>query len=201
MRRRVAVACVLLIVGLAAAALTTLNVIRGSGQHDDGAGVLASNNQIVSVLSAMDPAANSDGTWTFGLRLCQSDLAAPPPVLIAVRPREVVGTGFRHLGTLRRSFDQTADHTRIISVNGFPPPKDLVPDDLVEAEGTVIDEACHQEYVAPMIEVLVGFERVGNSGGGWRGILVDYQVAEGARTLHVDLDWLICGSAVPLCDP
>jgi hypothetical protein len=201
MRRRVIVAGVVLIAGLTAAALTTFNVIRGSGPHDDGAGVLASNNQVVSVRMGMDPAPNPDGTWTFGLRLCQSDLSAPPPILSAVRPREVVGTGFRHLGTLLRSFDQTADHTRIMSVNGFPPPRDLVPDVLVEAEGTVIDEACHQEHVAPMIEVLVGFERVGDTGGGWSGILVDYQAADGARTLRVDLDWLICGSTVPMCDP
>jgi hypothetical protein len=201
MRRRVSVAGAVLIVALIAAAMTTLNVIRGSGPHDDGAGVLASNDQVVSVRSALDPAANPDGSWTFGLRLCQSDPSAPPPVLSAVRPREVVGTGFRHLGTLSRAFDETANHTRIMSVNGFPPPRDLVPDDLLEAEGTVIDVACHQEYEAPMIEVLVGFERVGDSGGGWSGILVDYQVADDARTLHVDLDWLICGSAVPVCDP
>jgi hypothetical protein len=201
MRRRVAVACVLLIVGLTAAALTTLNLIRGSGPHDDGAGVLASNSQVVSVRMGMDPAPNLDGTWTFGLRLCKADASAPPPVLSAVRPREVVGTGFRHLGTLSRAFDQTASHTRISSVIGFPPPEDMVPDDLVEAEGTVIDEACHQEHVAPMIEVLVGFERVGDTGGGWSGILVDYQVADSARTLHVDLTWLICGSDVPMCDP
>lgn len=201
MRRRVAVALIVLIVGLGAAALTTLNLTRGSGQHDDGAGVLASNGQVVSARMGMDPAANFDGTWTFGLRLCRADPAAPPPVLSAVRPREVVGTGFRHLGTLLRSFDQTASHTRISSVNGYPPPRDLVPDVLVEAEGTVIDEACHKEYVAPMIEVLVGLKRVGDTGGGWSGILVDYQVADDARTLHVDLEWLICGSAVPLCDP
>lgn len=199
--RRVGVAGVLLIVAITAAALTTLNLLRGSGPHDDGAGVLASNNQVVSVRMGMDPAPNPDGTWTFGLRLCQSDLSAPPPVLTAVRPREVVGTGFRHLGTLLRSFDQTASHTRISSVIGFPPPRDLVPDVLVEAEGSIIDQACHQEYVAPMIEVLVGFERVGNTGGGWSGILVDYEVADDARTLHVDLAWLICGSDVPMCDP
>lgn len=201
MRRRGAVAGVLLIVGLVVAALTTLNVIRGSGPHDDGAGVLASNGQVVSVRMGMDPASNPDGTWTFGLRLCQSDASAAPPVLTAVRPREVVGTGFRHLGTLLRSFDQTASHSLISSVIGFPPPDDMVPDVLVEAQGTVIDEACHQAYVAPMIEVLVGFERVGDSGGGWSGVLVDYTVAGDARTLHVDLGWFICGSAVPMCDP
>jgi hypothetical protein len=202
MRRRAAVACVLLIVGLTAAALTTLNLTRGSGQHDDGAGALSSRNEVgVSELSAVDPAAFPGGSWTFGLRLCRADPSAPPPVLSAVRPHQVVGTGFRHVGTVIRSFDQTADHTRIISVNGFPPPEDLVPDDLVKAEGTMIDEPCHEEYVAPMIEVLVGFERVGNTGGGWSGILVDYKVADDARTLRVDLEWLICGSAVPLCDP
>ena len=65
----------------------------------------------------------------------------------------------------------------------------------------MIDEACHQEFEAPMVEVLVGFERVGDSGGGWSGILVDYMVADDPRTLLVNLEWLICGSAVPLCDP
>ena len=200
MRRGVAVASVLLIVGLTAAALTT-DVIRGSGQHDDGAGVLASRNVVVYELSAVDPAANPDGSWTFGLRLCQSDQSAPPPVLLAVRPRQVVGTGFRHVGTLLRSFNQTASHTRIISVNGFPPPRDLVPDALVEAKGAVVDEGCHQEFASPMIEVLVGFKRVGNTGGGWSGVLVDYKVADADRTLYVDLTWLICGSAVPMCDP
>ena len=175
--------------GLASVALTQTD------RHLDGAGPLASLNGPGYERMAVDPAGSPSGTWTYGLRLCLAS-GSDPAVLHSVGPSTAVGSGFRLLGTKVREFFATNQHTGIIGVAGFPPPRDMVPDPLADVAGYSVKTACTIVPSAPYTELLVGLGLQSDDGGGWRGIEIAYSVGGRDHVLVLNHDLLICGRAV-----
>lgn len=180
--------------GLASVALTQTD------RHLDGAGPLASLAGPGYERMAVDPAGSPSGTWTYGLRLCLAS-GSDPAVLHSVGPSTAVGSGFRLLGTKVREFFATNQHTGIIGVNGFPPPRNMVPDPLADVAGYSVKTACTIAPSAPYTELLVGLGLQGDDGGGWRGIEIAYSLGGRDHVLVINHDLMICGRAVDCSGP
>jgi hypothetical protein len=173
-------------------------VALGPEHHADGGGPLSSLLPGTRIGNALDPTAS--GRVTFGIELCLltgQDVA----VIDAVGPSATVGTGFRFIGSLARTFDPEpgvdSRHEPIVGVEGFPPPATFAPDHLSDAIGYRVQVRCsHDQPPQTYTELLLGFERDGTTGGGWRGIDVGY--AFGGRHRIVSLAYDVCfqGSAV-----
>ncbi len=166
-------------------------------RHLDGAGPLASLNGPGSEMMAVDPAAAGHPTsWTYGLRLCLAS-GTDPAVIESVTPAVSVGTGYRFLGAGIRRFQPTQDHTTVISLSAWPPPRDEVPDTLADIHGYAVTTPCSQPVnSAPYTELMIGLGLDGDDGGGWNGIEVGYTVAGRHRVLVIAHDLFICGPAV-----
>ena len=176
-------------------ALLFLGAIPSS--HADGAGPLASSAQPGSESMSVDPSAGAT-EWTFGTRLCvQPGTAAA--TLGSIAPTKTVGIGWRLLGTGVRSFSPSAAHMPIISVAGYPPPSQQVPDAILPVASYVVTTVCSDDPAAPYTELLLGLARTGNDGGGWQGIDIDYEVGGLERRLILDHSFLICGDSNPVC--
>ena len=187
--------------GIVATSSLALAVIAGwvllqGGAHPDGGGELGSLGVPVDDGMRVDPA-SGDTAWTFGVPLC---LAAgdTPAVLQDVRPVSEDGRGFRYLGSRVRTFTATEEHTPIISIGGWPPPP---------GNGSRCAQPCRRlrgVHAVPgdvtgdrdYTELLLGFERVGEDGGGWKGRDVDYSVNGDRKTLQIDHDMRICDTEV-----
>lgn len=193
------VALGIVIVALAAGVVLGPPALRS---HADGDGLLASNGRPVPESMSVDPNRSADA-WTFGIRLC----TVPPDREVDLRDisaRNTLGTGFKYLGARVRTFTQTTTHTPIISVAGFPPPPGFVPDQLDPVNGTAVTAACSNGIGQPYTELLVGMGRVGSGrvgddGGGWQGILIDYTSGGQQYRLSLDHNLLICGRSDPIC--
>jgi hypothetical protein len=182
--------------GVAALVLALSVVLGSTTRHGDGQGPLASLNESGSESMAVDPTRTGATSWTYGIRLCvqSSDV---PAVVEGVAPTATVGDGFRMVGLGLREFDPSADHAPIISVDGYPPPRRDVPDTPASVPGFVVRTPCALDPTSRYTELLVGLERIGAAGGGWRGLDVTY-TADGRRyVLAIEHDLLICGPAIP----
>ena len=112
----------------------------------------------------VDPA-SGDASWTFGVPLCLLSGDAPP-VLEDVSPVTVDGDGFQYLGSRVRTFTRTEANTPVVSIGGWPPPPDTVPDQLNPVDGYIVSAPCAATSEGPSYtELLLGFERVGSDGG------------------------------------
>jgi hypothetical protein len=167
-------------------------IVLGPDRHQDGDGPLSSLPKGTSIGNALDPTAS--GRATFGLELCLLE-GGDVATIESVGPTLEVGTGAKFLGALARTFDvevgAESDHEPIGSVDGFPPSPSYAPDNLSEAVGYPVQVRCHRD--GPPVtytELLLGFERAGATGGGWRGIDVGY-VFEG-RHRTVSLSYRLC---------
>jgi hypothetical protein len=171
---------------------------RGPDHHADGAGPLSSLGPGTKIGQAVDPTAS--GRVTFGVELCLlggEDVA----VIDAIEPSATVGTGFRFLGSLIRTFDPEpgvdSPHEPIGSVAGFPPPDHYAPDHLSDAVGYAVQVRCrHDRPPQTYTELLLGFERTGDTGGGWHGIDVGYSYAGRHRVVSLAYDLCFLGSLV-----
>ena len=115
-------------------------------------------------------------------------------MLLDVRPVKVDGGGLRYLGSRVRTFTPTEADTPIVSIGGWPPPEDAVPDQLSPIAGFGVATPCAATSVGPTYtELLLGFERVGEDGGGWEGLYVDYLVNGERKTLQIDHDMRSAG--------
>jgi hypothetical protein len=168
-------------------------------RHADGAGAVASRGGPGGEAMAVDPRGGGSA-WTYGMRLCVTDRAAPA-VIQSVGPVRTIGSGFRFLGARLREFYPSRDHMPIISVSGYPPPAAHVPDATVEAVGARVTTLCSMEYPSDYTELLIGLGLTSDDGGGWKGVEVRYTAGGRSRTLVVDHDLLICGASVPDCSP
>lgn len=170
-------------------------------RHADGAGPLGSEGAPVGTGSKMDSRGGQYNEWTYGVRLCRMSDDAPP-VLEDLSPTEVVGDGFRVVGASVREFAvDWSSHAPIITVTGYPPPPQDVPDQLHALEGFAVTSPCpvpgsDGEVPENYTELLVGLARVGNGGGGWRGLEIAYTAAGRHRVLVIQHDLLVCGLAV-----
>lgn len=194
LKRRGAVFGIVAILSLALAVIAGWVLLQG-GAHPDGGGELGSLGVPVHDGMRVDPA-SGDTAWTFGVPLC---LAAgdTPAVLQDVRPVSEDGRGFRYLGSRVRTFTATEEDTPIISIGGWPPPPETVPDALSPVAGYEVSTPCQGTSPGPdYTELLLGFERVGEDGGGWKGLYVDYSVNGDRKTLQIDHDMRICGTQV-----
>jgi hypothetical protein len=163
--------------------------------HPDGAGALGSLGVPVHDGMRVDPA-SGDSEWAFGVPLCLASAGAPA-VLEAVSPVRVDGDGFEYLGSRVRTFAATDDNTPVISIGGWPPPEDAVPDRLSPVAGYEVSTPCLATSPGPSYtELLLGFQRVGSEGGGWEGIYVGYSVNGDRKVLQIDHDMKICGTRV-----
>jgi hypothetical protein len=151
--------------------------------HADGAGPLASSARPGSESMCVDPSVGAT-EWTFGTRLCvQPGMAAA--TLRSIAPTKTVGTGWRLLGSGVRTFSPSESHMPIISVDGYPPPAQQVPDPIVPVASYRVTTQCSDDPAAPYTELLLGLARTGNDGGGWQGIEIDYDVdGLSARASH-----------------
>jgi hypothetical protein len=185
-------------VALSALSVAARSVALGSEHHADGDGPLSSLVPGTRIGNALDPTAS--GRVTFGIELCLltgEDVA----VIDAVGPSGTVGTGFRFIGSLARTFDPEpgvdSRHEPIGSVEGFPPPASFAPDHLSEAIGYRVQVRCrHDQPPQTYTELLLGFEREGDTGGGWRGIDVGYAFGGRHRIVSLAYDFCFEGSAV-----
>ena len=100
--------------------------LQGREEHGDGQGPLGSCG---TPCGWADKVAQVPGvtSWTFGVALCLEPRARVA-VLDSVAPTTTVGNGFTLRGAGVRQFTATPSHTSIISVDGWPPPADQVPD-------------------------------------------------------------------------
>lgn len=172
---------------------------RGPERHGDGAGPLGSYGSPGYEGMRVDPS-NGTTTWTYGVALClaEGDL---PAILRGVEPLRTVGAGFEDLGSAVRTFTMSQDHTPIISVEGWPPPRDFVPDSTVPVIGAVVTNSCRADPSDDMYtELLIGLGKRGSDGGGWEGIAVTYEVGGREFMLELDHDLQICGTSTS-CDP
>lgn len=190
--------------GAAVAALGLIALFALSanrGPHADGEGPLGSLGHRGHSMTAVDPAASpATAAWTFGVRLCLAT-GATSATLKVIGPDKTEGAGYEFAGAGIRAFLPTPSNNGIISVDGYPPPASMVPDRLEPVTGYVVTTPCSNRPNDPYTELLIGFNKVGTDGGGWRGILVTYDSANGPMTLRVDQDLLICGPAVSDCTP
>lgn len=162
--------------------------------HSDGGGPLGSLGQPVTGGMSVDPS-SGDTAWTFGVPLCLAS-GDTPAVLVDVRPTNVDGDGFRYVGSGVRTFRWTEDEAPLISVGGWPPPAEFVPGTVSPVSGYEVSRPCVHRAGQPYTELLLGFERVGSQGGGWRGMYVDYTVGGAERVLEIDHHMLICGATI-----
>jgi hypothetical protein len=174
--------------------LVTFNVLSPE-RHADGAGPLASINgpggSGMSVFWVPDVT-----SWTFGMPLCSAS-EGDQPVVDSVRPTLSVGIGYRFLGAGIRQFHPIyPGHTPIISVDGYPPPQNMVPDELHDIRGYAVTTRCTRDPTRPYTELLIGLGAVSDAGGGWRGVDVGYRAGGRHRTLAINITILICGTAV-----
>ena len=175
-------------------------------RHLDGRGPLASlNTTDTHITQAMDR--TQSGVWTFGYELCLAQ-GDQPAIIDSVGPTQTIGSGFKYLGSLVRTFDLQpgvdSTHEPIGSVDGFPPPAKYAPDYLRPAIGYPVSVLCQRGRPSPPVtytELLVGFAAVGTDGGGWLGIDVGYTVGGRHRIVSLGYDQLICGTSLePQCD-
>lgn len=190
---RIVGSLLLVVVGV----ITIRTFAAGPDVHADGAGPLGSLGGPGSESMSVDPSSGSV-SWTYGLRLCLAHGTATP-ILQTVAAKATLGTGFRTLGTKVRTFTPTRTVTPIISVDGYPPPTDKVPDSGSDVPGFAVATPCSNRPEEPYTELLVGLGRAGSDGGGWKGIKIEYLVDGRTRTLELDHDLLICGDANPVC--
>ena len=201
MRRRrppILVAFVVTAVALIVVGATAYALNRGPDHHADGAGPLSSLGPGTRIGNAVDSTASA--RVTFGVELCLlsgEDVA----VIEAIAPSTTVGTGFRFIGSLMRTFDPEpgveSPHEPIGSVDGFPPPAMFAPDHLSDAVGYAIQVRCqHDRPPQTYTELLLGFERTGDTGGGWHGIDVGYAFAGRHRVVSLAYDFCFIGSLV-----
>jgi hypothetical protein len=188
------------VVGLGAVAALGLALLVRTAppeRHLDGAGPLASLNGPGSEMMATDPSAAGHPTsWTFGLRLCLAS-GTDPAVIESVAPTVSIGTGYRFLGAGIRQFQLTRDHTTVIGLSAWPPPRTEVPDTLADVRGYVVSTPCSEPANSgAYTELMIGLGREGDDGGGWNGIDVGYSVAGRHRVLVIAHDLFICGPAV-----
>jgi hypothetical protein len=181
-------------IATAAIAITAIAVWIGADssilppeRHLDGQGPLASlNSSGPHGVTTVDPTQGS--VWTFGYRLCLAQ-GDQPAVIDSIGPTQAVGSGFKYLGSLIRTFDVQPGvdsvHEPIGAVHGFPPPPEYAPDYLRPAIGYPVAILCSSGQPSPPVtyaELLVGLAAVGTNGGGWLGIDVGYTV--GGRHRH-----------------
>ena len=186
------------VVALIALSVASRAVVLGSEHHADGDGPLSSLVPGTRIGNALDPTAS--GRVTFGIELCLltgEDVA----VIDAVGPSGTVGTGFRFIGSLARTFDPEpgvdSRHEPIGSVEGFPPPASFAPDHLSDAIGYRVQVRCrHDQPPQTYTELLLGFERDGDNGGGWHGIDIGYTFAGRHRIVSLAYDFCFQGSAI-----
>ena len=186
------------VVALIVLSLAARAVVLGPEHHADGGGPLSSLVPGTRIGNALDPTAS--GRVTFGIELCLltgEDVA----VIDTVGPSATVGTGFRYIGSLARTFDPEpgvdSRYEPIGSVEGFPPPASFAPDHLSEAIGYRVQVRCrHDDPPQTYTELLLGFERAGDSGGGWHGIDVGYVFGGRHRIVSLAYDFCYEGFAV-----
>jgi hypothetical protein len=168
-------------------------LINPVSSHADGSGPLSSvGTPGYEALAVPKTGASS---FSYGIPLCVADLDVPAAI-VSVAPAASVGSGFRTLGTLVREFVPTDTDTPIIGVERFPPPYAYVPHPLARATGFVVRTSCENGPREPYTELVVGLGVDGADGGGWRGIVIEYQAAGLRWKLHLDHDLLICGPSV-----
>ena len=173
-----------------------LAVVTGSPvRHADGNGPLASRDDPGFEMMAIDPVASHASSWTYGMRLCFAS-GSDPPVIDSVEPTVSVGNGYRFLGAVIRQFLPTADHQGIISVDNYPPPMRMIPDQLHDVHGFAVTTRCSMDPGADYTELLIGLGIVSDAGGGWKGVDIGYTVGGRHRVLAIDHRLLICGTAV-----
>jgi hypothetical protein len=192
-------------IATAAIAITAIAVWIGADssilppeRHLDGQGPLASlNSSGPHGLTTVDPTQGS--VWTFGYRLCLAQ-GDQPAVIDSIGPTQTVGSGFKYLGSLIRTFDVQPGvdsvHEPIGAVHGFPPPPEYAPDYLRPAIGYPVAILCSSGQPSPPVtytELLVGLAAVGTNGGGWLGIDVGYTVGGRHRIVSLGYDVLVCG--------
>jgi hypothetical protein len=142
----------------------------------------------------------ASSVWTFGYELCLAQ-GDQPAIIESVGPTQTIGSGFRYLGSLIRTFDVQPGvdsvHEPIGSVDGFPPPTRYAPDYLRDAIGYPVSVLCGRGPPVTYTELLVGFAATGPDGGGWKGIDVGYSVGGHHYTVSLRYDQLICGTSTP----
>ena len=164
-------------------------------RHADGDGPLASRDGPGGEMMAVNSSATIATSWTYGVPVCLAS-GNDPAVIDAVGPTVSVGTGYRFLGASIRQFLPTLQHTSIIGVDNFPPPRDKIPDALLDIHGYAVTTPCSRDPRAPYTELLIGLGIVSDAGGGWKGVDVGYTVAGRHRILAINERLLICGAAV-----
>ena len=169
-------------------------------RHLDGQGPLASLNTTSTRIS-MTVDRTEGSAWTFGFQLCLAE-GDQPAIIDSVGPTQSIGSGFKYLGSLARTFDVApgadSGHEPIASVKGFPPPASYAPDYLRPAIGYPVSVLCPRDPPSPPVtytELLVGLAAVGTDGGGWLGIDVGYTVGGRHRIVSLGYDVLICGTS------
>ncbi len=148
---------------------------------------------------SIDTAASGDTRYSYGLRLCIAR-GTDSAVIRGVAPKVTVGSGFAYLGSRIRTFRPTASHTPFISWPGSPPPEAIVPDPLDDAIGRAVTTSCDTPYLDEYTELLIGLELTSPDGGGWQGILIDYDVGGRRSVLEVSRGLLLCGASHPVCN-
>lgn len=171
--------------------------------HADGEGPLASLNRPgTHIRMTVDRTATS--VWTFGYRLCLAQ-GDQPAIIDSVGPTQTIGSGFKYLGSLIRTFDVQpgvdSSHEPIGGVDGFPPPTRYAPDFLRDAIGYPVSVLCADGPPVTYTELLVGFAATGPDGGGWLGIDIGYSVGGHHHTVSLGYEQLICGTATEVKCP
>ena len=182
--------------GALALGLAFAILLNGSERHADGEGQLASLLDPAAHQAMKTDPSSGDTSWTYGGPLCLFS-GQTPAILESVTPTATVGIGFQLLGIGVREFDPSQTHTPIISVGGWPPPKDQVPDQIQPVQGFEVSNPCGQSpNTGGYTELLIGLGRVGIDGGGWQGLEIGYTVGGRHRILAVRYDVEICGTTV-----
>jgi hypothetical protein len=181
--------------------LPRLSLFLGPERHADGQGPLASLDGPGSSAFAADRRSDTR-TLTFGMQLCLT--SSDSVVLDSVGPTESIGAGWRFLGAKVREFTPAwpRTHTPIISVSGYPPPTNMVPDPLYDVHGYTVTTQCHFSPDGPYTELLIGLSSTnddGGIGGGWNGVDVGYTYGGRHRVLMIKIGLYFCGTSVAVC--
>jgi hypothetical protein len=163
----------------------------GPTRHLDGEGpvewVGSPDGFTVGIQTSASP---NENEFSFGAMILCRAAGGENATINSVEPLATIGDGFDFLGAMVR--DARAPYGGVISSAGFPP-EGANESAYREAVGATIEVQC--QTASQGLELVIGFEKIGDSGGGWEGVDVHYSLGEREYVLEINNLMVLCPPA------
>lgn len=134
--------------------------------------------------------------FTYTIPVCVTDGSR---VLVkSASPLAEVGNGFKFLGF--RVVDYRVEAQGALSMSGYPADRASSLGEVDPAEG-VLPCVGRGELGPSSIgtRIEIGLRATGATGGGWRGVRVDFERVDGNGSIEVPISLLLCGTSTEPC--